>query len=313
MPDRPRILVLKLDHIGDFVVAKPALRRLQDAFPDAAFTLVCGPWNVALAQAWGGFQQVVAFNVFGSDRRIEPHDAAVRFAALQLGRYDLAIDLRHEPDTRQLLVAVDTTWRAGFQAPALAGGGRLDVVVPDSQDALRSAGAEPLHAGVRLDMLAAAVAASFARSTGFAEPTPLTHGYAVLAPGSGAPIKRWPLERLSQLAAALIAEHDLDIAIVGGAADIDDGTALSACLPTARVRDLTGVLALAELPALLRGARLFVGYEFGADTSRGQPRCPDGLRLRRRKRRRGLAPGRTIGHDHRRIGRMFALPVDRGA
>ena len=263
LPERPRILVLKLDHIGDFVVAQPALRQLREAFPDAVFTLVCGPWNVALAEAWGGFEQIVAFNVFDTARRIDPDDAAARFAALPLRRYDLAIDLRHEPDTRKLLAAVDAMWRAGFQAPARVGGQRLDVVVPDSQDALRAAGAEPLHAGARLEVLAAAVAASFGRRTGVAEPAPLTPGYAVLAPGAGAPIKRWPLERLSQLAADLISQHDLDIAIVGGAPDVADGAALAASLPAARVRDLTGALPLAELPALLRGARLFVGYDSG--------------------------------------------------
>jgi ADP-heptose:LPS heptosyltransferase len=263
LPDRPRILVLKLDHIGDLVVAQPALRRLREAFPAASFTLVCGRWNVALAEAFGGFDRVVAFNVFDTNRQIDPHNAAVRFAALDLGRYDLAIDLRHEPDTRPLLMAADATWRAGFQAPAPAGGGRLDVVVPDSQDALRAAGAEPLHAGVRLEVLAAAVAASFGRRIVVPEPGPLTPPYAVLAPGAGAPIKRWPLERLSALAAGLIADHDLDIAIVGGDADIADGTRLAADLPTERVRDLTGMLPLPELPTLLRGARLFVGYDSG--------------------------------------------------
>jgi heptosyltransferase III len=263
LPTRPRILVLKLDHIGDLVLAQPALRRLQEAFPDASFTLACGPWNVALAEVSGGFDRIVAFNVFDANRRIDPHDAVIRFAALNLGRYDLAIDLRHEPDTRSLLMAVDATWRAGFQAPAHAGGGHLDVVVPDSQDALRAAGAKPLHAEVRLEVLVAAVTASFGRRIAVPEPAPLTPPYAVLAPGAGAPIKRWPLERLSVLAAGLIAEHDLDIAIVGGEADIADGARLAAELPTERVRDLTGMLPLPALPALLRGARLFVGYDSG--------------------------------------------------
>ena len=34
LPPRPRILILKLDHIGDLVVAMPALRHLRSSVPE---------------------------------------------------------------------------------------------------------------------------------------------------------------------------------------------------------------------------------------------------------------------------------------
>jgi ADP-heptose:LPS heptosyltransferase len=266
LPDKPRILILKLDHIGDLAVALPALRRLREAFADAELTLVCGPWNLGLAGGLGWFEHVVPFNAYDADRRIDPLEEAdrlARFKRLHLGQYDLAIDLRHEPDTRSLLMAVDAGVRAGFQAPARSGGSRLDLVVPDTQDALRAAGAEPLQAGVRVETLAAAVAAAFARRQRDPAVAPAWPPYIVIAPGAGAPIKRWPLEMLIALAADLVALHDVDVVVVGGAEDRPDAVALATSLPPGRVRDLTASLPLADLPALLRGASLFVGYDSG--------------------------------------------------
>ena len=45
LPQQPRILILKLDHIGDFIVGMPAIAHIRTAFPDAALTLVCASWN----------------------------------------------------------------------------------------------------------------------------------------------------------------------------------------------------------------------------------------------------------------------------
>ncbi len=273
LPDRPAILILKLDHIGDFVVALPALRHLRDAFPDAILTLVCGPWNAQLASSLGWFDHVVAFNAYDDARRIDPADQAgrlARFAALGLGGFDLAIDMRHEPDTRPLLVAVDAAARAGFQAPRSAGGDRLDLVVPDSQDALTAIGVPPLHAAVRMETLAATVAAQFARRTS-AEARKLLRKippisptrYVVLAPGAGAPIKRWPIERLTDLARALVDRFGVDIIIVGGANDQDYAAAIAAALPSGRTSNRTVNAPLQTLPDLLMGASLFIGYDTG--------------------------------------------------
>ncbi len=37
-----RILVLKLDHLGDLIAGKPALAALRKAFPADHITLICG-------------------------------------------------------------------------------------------------------------------------------------------------------------------------------------------------------------------------------------------------------------------------------
>ncbi|MBN9559699.1 MAG: hypothetical protein J0H14_03095 [Alphaproteobacteria bacterium] len=115
-----RILVLKLDHRGDFIMGRPAMELLRREFPSSHLTLVCGPWNRADAEQLGLFNEVIGFAFFPevashvSDLAKE-EERVILFARHMAGRsYDLAIDLRVDQDTRLLLTAVDATQRAGF-------------------------------------------------------------------------------------------------------------------------------------------------------------------------------------------------------
>ena len=59
-----RVLVLKLDHMGDLVLGMPALRAVRDGFPDAHITLLCGGWNESLAHELAWIDRVVTFDFF---------------------------------------------------------------------------------------------------------------------------------------------------------------------------------------------------------------------------------------------------------
>src|SRR5438876_8889458 len=61
---RRRLLVLKLDHLGDFIIAMPAMQALRDHFPNDEITLVCGSWNRSLAESTGLFDAIVVYDFF---------------------------------------------------------------------------------------------------------------------------------------------------------------------------------------------------------------------------------------------------------
>ncbi len=114
---RRRILALKLDHLGDFIMGLPALEALRSAFPDSEITLVVGSWNLDLAQSVGVADHVLAFDVFprnSSEARVDVPGKRALFEALITQEYDLAIDLRVDPDTRDLLNSVRAGLRAGM-------------------------------------------------------------------------------------------------------------------------------------------------------------------------------------------------------
>jgi hypothetical protein len=114
------VIVMKLDHRGDFMMAMEAFKVLRNAFDQAEITLVCGSWNAAEAERTGYFEHILPFDFFPEDdsartempsreRLIE--DFAQRMAGKS---YDLAIDLRLYDDTRELLHKIDARNRAGF-------------------------------------------------------------------------------------------------------------------------------------------------------------------------------------------------------
>lgn len=129
-----RILVLKLDHHGDFLISLPALRDLRQSFPRAYIRLICGRWNVASARAAGVADDVRSFDYF-PERAVDWDGTPANrdwsiFAAAAEGHFDIAIDLRVDDDTRALLARVDAEVRCGIGSQARFP--MLDIALPDA-------------------------------------------------------------------------------------------------------------------------------------------------------------------------------------
>ncbi len=273
-PENPRVLLLKVDHIGDFVTALEAFARLRAAWPKALITLVCGSWNSELARSTGLFDRIVAFDFYPPSHEItgpaRVEEKLQAFAALGLGSFDLAIDLRQDEDTRPLLRAARSTFKAGFTTDTEQD--ILDIALPYTEEAARTEEYAPLHAETRLVLLAEAVLATFkARPNSVAErlaagrvatdllpPGP----YVVVCASSGAPLKRWPSREFADLAARLAGEG-YRIVLLGGISDSAEADAIAAALPQGAALNLSGRVPLENLAPLLADADLFVGLDTG--------------------------------------------------
>jgi hypothetical protein len=115
-----RIILVKLDHRGDFMMAIEAFRIFRTAFETAEITLVCGSWNVEEANKSGFFDKVVPFDFFPEDDSARtvtaPREVLVSNFAKQVADevYDLAVDLRLSEDTREILRVIQARHYAGF-------------------------------------------------------------------------------------------------------------------------------------------------------------------------------------------------------
>ena len=270
---KPSILILQLAHIGDFVLSLRAAKKIRDGFPGSAITLVCATWNVDWAKGTGLFDRVVAFDFFS---RLNQHwngpnpDILQRFEALGLGAFDIALDLRHDADTRPCLYRVKAQVRAGYVAPVEAGYPALDLMLP-AAEGLRLSNGETysLHAEMRLELLADAVIDAYGEQDR-AHPVSLLAGVAatparpfvVLAVGAGDSIRRWPEAQFVKLGRRLIERLDFDALVVGGGAEREIVAAIVAALPPARAA--AGLdLPLVELAARVAGASAVVGLGSG--------------------------------------------------
>ena len=115
-----RILLLKLDHRGDFLMSNEAFGIMRAYYPKSEITLVCGSWNRTQAEASGYFDKVLPFDFFPEDdsaRLVIPARDVLQkeFEVLMIDEaYDLAADFRLYDDTRLLLQVVNARHKAGF-------------------------------------------------------------------------------------------------------------------------------------------------------------------------------------------------------
>lgn len=273
--EQPRILVLKLDHIGDLLLAFPAVEILRRAWPKGHFTLVCSPANESLAESSKLFDRVIShkFTPNLSEERSKSNvNNYGRIQDVIEGSFDLAVDLRHDPDTRPHLAFIDSAIKAGFQSQ-----GKhytpLDISLsPMSQQAGMHATTHNLH---RLMLLANHIVNSLTPIPFTAAGRnlvvsgrfnlPVTVGdYVVFAPGGGTRAKKWPVESFVQLVRMLIEKNDVTIVLIGGMAETDYGTGIHNSIEGGRVFDLIGKLPLTDLASVISGAAAFVGTDTGA-------------------------------------------------
>jgi ADP-heptose:LPS heptosyltransferase len=116
-----RLLVLKLDHYGDFLIGLPALQRLRQAFPADHMTLVCGSWNVRLAKQLGVADEVHAYDFFPENGALwngKPFENLEHFREICRQPFDIAVDLRVDEDTRFLLKHVEAATKCGIGSRA---------------------------------------------------------------------------------------------------------------------------------------------------------------------------------------------------
>jgi ADP-heptose:LPS heptosyltransferase len=274
MSGKPTILILSLAHIGDFVLSLRALEKIRRGFPGSHITLVSATWNAEWARKIGFFECVLSFDFFPKmNRNWNGADPEIydRFATLSLSAYDIAVDLRHDPDTRPCLYRVHAKVRAGFEAPVEVGRPHLDLILPNIERLPLSNGMEySLHAELRLELLADAVVNAYASREG--DPVSLlspaattekpSRPFAVLSLGAGDPIRCWSSNRFGEIARRLIGEHRLDIVLVGGLAEKKAVETVASKLPADRITAVVD-LPLIDLPALIAKSSVLVGLGSG--------------------------------------------------
>lgn len=268
----PSILVVKLDHIGDFITALAACERLRSAFPTSRIGLLCSPYNRDLAETTGLFDVVHTCDFLDSlertPRRADMNDAAA-LASQGLPAYDIAVDLRHDDDTRALLWGLKAKVRVAFASRERIY--PLDIALPEMEVTGRETGLyAPVGAATRLTLLVEALVGIHRAATigyrgplGDGQETPFPQGYVVMVVGSRLPIKRWFADGWSQVAQAIVAQTSLGIVLLGRAEELEDSGAVAEGLPPERVLDLTGQRALVSIPSLVRGASALIGLDSG--------------------------------------------------
>jgi len=267
-----RVLVLRLERIGDLLMAHEALALLRNRLPSAKIDLVVGSWNGPLAQAMAVSDRVDLLDApwLARDR---PGSAWTRLRAHAQGwrrhGYDLAINF--EPDIRSnlLLWWSGATRRVGYFT---GGGGPLltDAAAYD----------QALHThdnAVRLVGLAAPGAATARSARPRLQLPDGAHesAHRLLAPAAGTmcigihasggrPVKQWHGHRFAEVATVLGREYGATVVLTGTAADAAIVHDVEAGIPTGvRVLNLCGQADVLALAAVIERLAVLVTGDTG--------------------------------------------------
>lgn len=118
-PDREiRIIVFKLDQLGDFILAIPALVLLSEKFKWAAIDIVVGQWNIPLAEELKIFRNIYAYQLPEKEWTGTPDEEKYLSDDLlkHLSEYDIAIDLRRQRNTRFILSKISAELKVGYRS-----------------------------------------------------------------------------------------------------------------------------------------------------------------------------------------------------
>ena len=258
----PRILVIKLSALGDFVLSIGSMQAIRAHHPDARITLLTTAPFVRLAEASG------LFNEIWVDRRApmwRPDLWLTLARRMREARFDRVYDLQRSQRTGWYFrLAGRPEWVGKARGCSHYYAAPPDRIVHATEwDAgqLATAGIGRI-APPDLSFIQADVGR-----------LSLPDRYALLVPGSAPrhPGKRWPAERYATLARALAEAGTIPL-LIGGPAERDTLEAVASACPQAR--NLCGGTDLFDIVTLARRAAVAVGNDTGPSHLIAAAGCP---------------------------------------
>ncbi len=261
-----RILLLRLERIGDLLMTLEAIADVRRAWPDATIDLAVGSWNAALARMIPGLSTIHVADLPWLSRGEQPTSWATLMGEARHWRSQhYALVLNFEPDIRTNFLAWMT--RAPIRVGHATGGGGAFLSRAGAYDSRSHvaenarrlvacasgrppASAAPLATPTRLHVPPSAVANAQALLGDAARPWIGIHA------SGGRESKQWHLDRFAAVGRALAAATGGTIVLTGGpgdqalvrqVADQLGGTRMVSVAGAVSLPDLAGVLAALDV------------------------------------------------------------------
>ena len=263
-----RVLIVKLDHLGDVLLATPVFSNLRRAYPDAELHALTGAWSRVVLENHPDVNKVLEYNSPVFCRTGQPtslREAFQLYKQLRHQKYDLLVTLRS--DWRTLCFALLRVTPKRLDRAALQVANKLGVPqFTGTHETTRNL--DVLHkAGIPTPIQATTFsvgeedekwASDFLEAFQIDRKRPLI----AIHPGSPIPIKRWMPERYAELADWLIARKRAQILFVGVKDEIPIITDIQG-LMRAETNNIAGKTSLTQLASILQTCNVFIGNDSG--------------------------------------------------
>ena len=268
-----RILVIRLDLLGDVVNSLPAITALRECFPGAEITVLVLPSSEPLFQAVPGVDHVLGLDVHAFRRPAgwrSWRSAVETLRQLRAAAFDLCLCL-HGRVPSALAALSGARWRVGYAGESYPG--TLNLPVPGYRyhqpkheveyclDLVRSLGLPAPSRRPRLVLEEAVrqAAHQLLERHGAAGPRPLVVAHAGSSNGRA---KRWPTARWAAWADRVQQELGARVALTGTAADRPLTAEIAQQMRT-RPLDLAGQTDLLTLAGLCAASAAVVSGDTG--------------------------------------------------
>ncbi len=269
-PHNLKILISRLDRIGDVVLSLPAVSAVRKRFPNATISLVVRPSVAPLVEGHPDIDEVIPYHYEKNGRHAGLRGGWHFLQEIVMRHFDAALILH--PSTRAILVPflAGIPYRVGLDSgPSFL----LTSRTPDRRheglkheseyalDIVRAFDAEPRERvfpslPVHADEAADVVELLAAEGVSEREKIIAVH------PGASCPSKRWPVERFAELSQRIIGLTGCRLVVIGGREEKELGRKLAGLIGPPAV-DLTDRLDLRRLAAFLKRCDALVSNDSG--------------------------------------------------
>ena len=277
-----KILVVKLDHIGDVILGLPAIKKLRSKFPEAHITMLVGSWARPVVENISEIDDILVFNLFDvisekGPRGLEHEEREKLKNTLHSLHFDLAVDLRRHHETREILKMTGARYTVGYSTRENDDWLSVSLkTTPDIEDIYAQPSKE--HILAQFCHLIDAIPSSALQAVAFDASMPVFsfknkidmdkelsyvfgHEFVVgIHPFVGSTIRQWPVEYYIRLIDLLTERHNARVILFGGRGD--ERAAEDICLRAGHkemVKSLAGKLSLEAFMQLVGLCHLFVG------------------------------------------------------
>ena len=272
-----RVLIVKLDHPGDLVLAVPAIQALREAHPEAVIDALVAPGSAFVLAGSSSVNRVLTYES-PRFRRGPQEGRAPRLGEVVRDRYTTIVELRGDWETLGL------PFRRGAHRRVDRGTVRLlnwlarrfdarpplhevetnlrvvrPLLTPEVRDRIRDATPERAPLEVTRTAEADRTLARKLESAGIDLREPIV----CIHPGASWRPRAWDPARFAAVAAWIRDHYHAQVVFVGSDDERDIEASVRASTQGGRTFWLTGAISWDELHALLARSMLFVGNDSG--------------------------------------------------
>ncbi len=263
-----RILVVKLDHFGDVLLATPVFSNLRLAYPNTELHALTGTWGRVILENHPDVDKVLEYNSPAFCRSEQPtslKDTFRLYQQLRRHKYDLLVELRgdwHIVWFALLRVTSRRLNRASLQIANKLGFSRFSGTHETIRnlDVLKRSGIP-----IPIETTTFSVKTEDKKwASNFLE-THQIHGETpciAIHPGSPVALKRWNPERYAELADCLIAQKRAKILFVGVKDEIPIINQIQNMMQGKAI-NIAGKTNITQLASILYVCNVFIGNDSG--------------------------------------------------